>query len=122
MPHVRFTSAAVHTTPHAVMRTLAAPSVGATELAVWEVTMTDGQAGPPHRVDHEQVWTVLQGALSVHLGPETWSVSAGDAAILPAHDERRVVAHGDVRALVSSVAAATVRTQASDARPLPWAV
>jgi len=121
MPLVLSISAAVHETPNAVMRTLAAPSVGATELAVWEVAMTDGQAGPAHSVDHEQVWVVLQGALSVHLGEETLQVGPGDAAILPVGDERRIVAEGDVRALVSSMAAPTVRTQDGGQRALPWA-
>jgi len=121
MPLVLSNSAAVHETPNAVMRTLAAPSVGAIELAVWEVAMSDGQAGPPHSVDHEQVWVVLQGALSVHLGEETLQVGPGDAAILPADDERRIVAVGDVRALVSSMAAPSVRTQVGGRRALPWA-
>jgi len=62
MPLVRSSSAALHKTPNAVMRTLAAPSTGATELAVWEVSMTAGQAGPAHRVNREQVWVVLLGA------------------------------------------------------------
>ena len=44
-------------TPNAVMRTLAAPSTGAAELAVWTVEMRAGQAGPPHTADREQVWT-----------------------------------------------------------------
>ncbi len=124
MPLVRSTAAAVHATPNAVMRTLAAPSVGAAELAVWEVSMSDGQAGPSHRVDHEQVWVVLQGSLSIGLdaGIETLRVGAGDAAILPAKCERRVVADGDVRALVSSVTPATVNTEDGGRRPLPWAV
>ena len=122
MPLVLSNSAAVHETPNAVMRTLAAPSVGAIELAVWEVAMTDGQAGPTHSVDHEQVWVVLHGALSVHLGDETTlQVGPGDAAILPAGDERRIVAGGNVRALVSSMAAPSVHTQDGGRRALPWA-
>lgn len=122
MPHVRSADAAVHRTPNATMRTLAAPSVGATELAVWEVTMTGGQAGPPHRVDHEQVWVVLSGGLCLHLGAEILRVGAGDSVILPAEEERRVVAEADVRALVSSVASPMVQTQDGAERPLPWAV
>lgn len=122
MPLIHSASAARHETPNAVMRTLAAPSVGATELAVWEVTMTAGQAGPPHRVDHEQVWVVLQGALSVRVGPDTLEVGTGDTVILPANHERQVVADGDVRALVSSVAGPTVHTQEGGDRPLPWAI
>ena len=121
MPLVRSAAATVHTTPNAIMRTLAAPSVGAAELAVWEVAMSDGQAGPSHRVDHEQVWVVLQGALSVHLGEETLQVGLGDAAILPAGDERRIVAGGDILALVSSMAAPSVHTQDGGRRALPWA-
>src|ERR687898_597866 len=42
-------------TPNAVMRTLAAPSLGSSDLAVWTVEMRAGQAGPPHRAEHDEV-------------------------------------------------------------------
>jgi quercetin dioxygenase-like cupin family protein len=32
---------------------------------MWEVTMTTGASGPPQVIDSEQIWTVLDGELSV---------------------------------------------------------
>ena len=53
-------------TPNGVMRTLAAPSLGSSDLAVWTVEMRAGGAGPLHRAEHEQVWVVLEGRLAVN--------------------------------------------------------
>ena len=109
-----------HETPNAVMRTLAAPSLGAAELAVWEVAMRAGQAGPAHQVDREQIWTVLEGELRVQVGTDALAVRPGDALRLPRDTERQVAAVTDVRAIVASPACPTVTT-ADDTRPLPWA-
>lgn len=117
----RSSDAPVHPTPNAMMRTLAAPSLGATALSVWEVVMAAGAAGPAHRVDAEQVWVVLEGRLRVELDGRVLEPAAGDALTLPAAAERRILATKAVRALVSSPAAPTVTTAGGDARPLPWA-
>ncbi len=117
----RADDAPVHATPNATMRTLAAPSLGASALSVWEVTMAAGAAGPAHRVDAEQVWVVLEGQLRVELGGCVLEGEAGDALTLPAGAERRVLAATAARALVSSPAAPAVATEDGGARPLPWA-
>ena len=71
-------------TPNAVMRTLAAPSLGSSDLAVWTVEMRAGQAGPLHRAEHEQVWVVLEGRLAVndtdYASGETVVIAAGAGA------------------------------------------
>jgi quercetin dioxygenase-like cupin family protein len=103
-----------HETPNAVMHTLAAPSTGAAELAVWTVEMRAGQAGPEHTADHEQVWVVLDGALRINGVEHT-----GTAVIAPG-TKRQIVAPCDARALVCGRARGTVTT-AQGPRPLPWA-
>jgi quercetin dioxygenase-like cupin family protein len=103
-------------TPNAVMRTLASPSAGSKELAVWTVEMRAGQAGPEHTADREQVWVVLEGTLAVN-GTE---VRAGAAVVVPAGMERRVTAPEAARALVASLGGASVTTS-EGTRPLPWA-
>ena len=103
-------------TPNAVMRTLAAPSLGSADLAVWTVEMRAGQAGPLHRAEHEQVWVVLDGRLAVN-GTEYVS---GETVVIAAGEERRITAPEPVRALVASRAGGTVTT-AEGVRPLPWA-
>jgi quercetin dioxygenase-like cupin family protein len=110
-----------HETPNAVMRTLAAPSLGGSELSVWEVAMRAGQRGPTHEVDREQVWTVVSGELRVEAGGETFSVRAGDTLCLPPDAQRRVAAITDAHAVVASRACPVVTTADGDSRPLPWA-
>jgi quercetin dioxygenase-like cupin family protein len=110
-----------HATPNAVMRTLAAPSLGSAELAVWEVVMGAGASGPEHAVDREQVWTVLEGELRVTAGGDEVVVTAGDTLGLEPGTPRRIVAAVDARALVASGAGVSVTTPEGGTRPLPWA-
>ena len=121
---VRGSDARVHRTPNAEMATLAAPSVGSSELAVWRVRMTPGAAGPAHSVDREQVLTVLAGAVRVEHDGRAVDLEPGDALILPAGTVRRISVSGAdaVEALVASRAGARVSTpQDGDRGPLPWA-
>ena len=118
---VSVAQAPVHETPNAVMRTLAAPSLGAQELSVWEVTMDAGASGPPHAADHEQVWVVLDGELSIEATGTRHTVRGGEAITLAGHIERRVHAHAATRVLVSSRAAPSVTTAEQGPRALPWA-
>jgi quercetin dioxygenase-like cupin family protein len=114
--------AARHETPNAVMRTLAAPSTGSAELAVWEVTMRTGQRGPVHTVDREQVWLVLAGRLRARIADETSVAEAGDTLVVAAGAERQIAADADLTAIISSPAGPRVTTPDSpDGRPLPWA-
>jgi quercetin dioxygenase-like cupin family protein len=106
----------MHETPNAVMHTLAAPSTGATDLAVWTVEMRAGKAGPTHRAEHEQVWVVLEGRLAVN-GAEH---AAGKTVVIAADAERQITATEDVRALVASRGGGTVTTP-QGTQPLPWA-
>lgn len=106
----------MHETPNAVMHTLAAPSTGASDLAVWTVEMRAGQAGPVHRAEHEQVWVVLDGRLAVNGSAH----AAGETVVIGAGEERRITALEDVRALVASRGGGTVTT-AAGTHPLPWA-
>ena len=105
----------MHETPNALMHTLAAPSTGARELAVWTVEMRAGQAGPPHTADREQVWVILDGALTINGTTHTGTVT------IPAGIERRIEARTVATALVCSRAGATVATPEGATRPLPWA-
>jgi quercetin dioxygenase-like cupin family protein len=110
-----------HETPNAVMRTLAAPSLGGSDLSVWEVAMREGQRGPLHEVNREQVWTVVSGELQVQTDGQTFIVRAGDTLCLPPDERRQIAAITDARAVVASPAGPIVTTVDGDSRPLPWA-
>ena len=102
-------------TPNAVMRTLASPTLGASELAVWTVEMRAGQAGPLHTTDAEQVWVVLEGRLALN------GVEHDDAFVIAAGEPRRITAPVDARAVVASRSGVNVTTDEGGTRPLPWA-
>jgi len=102
-------------TPNGVMRTLAAPSLGSSDLAVWTVEMRAGRAGPTHRAEHEQVWVVLDGRLAVN----DTEYTSGETVVIAAGEVRRITAPESFRALVASRGGGTVTT-AEGTRPLPW--
>src|SRR5881227_2641244 len=85
-------------TPNATMTTLASPTLGSTAgLSMWQVEMAAGARGPLHVFDSEQVWTVLEGELSVALDDEHCELSAGDTIVLAAGVQRQISARTAVR-------------------------
>lgn len=100
-PVVRTTQRRRSETPAGVMTTLASPTVGDTAgLSMWEVTMTAGASGPLHVFDSEQIWTVLDGELSVAIAGQREDIRTGDTVVIPADRERQISARTDVRLLV----------------------
>lgn len=88
-------------TPNATMTTLASPTLGPTSgSSMWQVDMTAGAQGPRHVFDSEQLWTVIEGEVSVAVGGETSQLAAGDTMVLPAGMERQISARTAVRLLV----------------------
>ncbi|TDC08552.1 cupin [Nonomuraea longispora] len=91
-------------TPNGVMTTLASPSQGGAEQAVWRVEARPGMVGPVHAFDAELVWTWLDGAAVVDLGDQRYEVGPGDTMVLPADVSRQMFADAE-RGFVSIVAA-----------------
>lgn len=88
-------------TPNATMTTLASPTLGPTAgLSMWQVEMAAGARGPRHVFDSEQLWTVLEGELSVAVENQSCDLSARDTIVLPAGVERQIFARTAVRLLV----------------------
>jgi quercetin dioxygenase-like cupin family protein len=109
-PVIRTTERRRSETPAGVMTTLASPTVGATAgLSMWEVAMTAGASGPLHLFDSEQIWTVLDGELSVAIGGQREDIRSGDTVVIPADLERQISARTDVRLLVCGHASAVAR-------------
>jgi quercetin dioxygenase-like cupin family protein len=63
---------------------LAAPSRGARETCVWQITIAPRSAGIPHSVDREEIFVGLAGQARVALGGQEASIGAGDTLIVPA--------------------------------------
>jgi quercetin dioxygenase-like cupin family protein len=97
-------------TPAGVMTTSASPTLGPTAgLSMWQVDMIQGGSGPLHVFDSEQIWTVLDGELSVTIAGETETLGSGDTVVMPAGIERQVAARSDVRLLICGHGSAIAR-------------
>ncbi|GAA1517722.1 cupin domain-containing protein [Nocardioides humi] len=91
----------VSETPNAVMTTLASPTLSGTgDLSVWRVAMTEGQQGPWHLFDVEQVWLVLSGEPTVEVDGDRLDLAPGDTLSLPAGVRRRISAGPGAELLV----------------------
>lgn len=62
--------------------------------------MTASASGPLHVFDSEQIWTVLDGELSVVIDGQTEILGPGDTVVMPEGLERQVKARTDVHLLV----------------------
>ena len=69
----------------AVFRSLAVPSRGSTELAVWALDLAPGMNGEAHSLDREEVLVIHSGWISATIGTEEVQAGPGDAIIVPPH-------------------------------------
>jgi mannose-6-phosphate isomerase-like protein (cupin superfamily) len=63
---------------------LATPSTGTTDTAVWRVELAPGTPATPHTLTREEVLVVLSGVATVRIGEALDSARAGDAIVVPA--------------------------------------
>lgn len=102
-------------TPNATMRTLASPTLGPTAgLSMWQVEMAPGAQGPRHVFDSEQLWTVLEGTVSVEVDDLACELATGDTIVLAAGAERQISARTAVRLLVCGRGDAIARVPGED--------
>lgn len=62
---------------------LAAPSRGSDEGALFRADLPAGSGLPPHRHDHFDVFTVVEGGGTVHLGDDAFELTPGDSVVSP---------------------------------------
>ncbi|HUQ59604.1 cupin domain-containing protein [Lentzea sp.] len=98
-------------------RSLAVPSRGSTEIALWTVDVPEGGDGTPHRASKEEVFYVLSGSVTI----QGQTASAGDAIVVPPGTELSLTG-GPARVLVAtSVGIEAVLADGSTITP-PWSV
>jgi quercetin dioxygenase-like cupin family protein len=73
---------------------LAAPSRGAEDTAVWRVRFDADRPSPPHALSREEIFVVLEGAITARFGARQETATAGGALIVPAGEEFTLVAVG----------------------------
>jgi len=103
---------------------LAAPSRGSSENCAWEVRFPPGEAGPAHSLDHEELFVVLTGHLTVTLGTVVHQVGPGDAVIAPAHQVFSIANPHDEPASAIGIMPIGFQARIGDSEPFtpPWGV
>ncbi|WP_232661941.1 cupin domain-containing protein [Pseudonocardia sp. TRM90224] len=104
MPIIHSTDARRTETPNGVMTTFASPTQGGTAIAMWRVDGVPASVGPDHTFDADQIWTIVDGALTVDLDGESHALAPGDTIVMPAGVRRQVHA-GAERGFAAIVAA-----------------
>lgn len=110
-------------TPAGVMTTLASPTLGGAERSIWRVEMQPGKFGPEHRLDVEQVWTVLAGGATVELDGQSIALGIGDTVIMPPAVPRQVTAdaeHGFTAIVTAPAGARASMLDGTDRGVPPW--
>ena len=64
---------------------LASPSRGATETAVWLVSLPAHSPATPHRLTREETLVGLEGRALARVNDESFEITAGSAVVVPAH-------------------------------------
>jgi quercetin dioxygenase-like cupin family protein len=81
-------------TPGAEITGFASPSRGATDTAAWRVRLEADSPSPRHSLDREEVFVVLEGAITARFDDREETAGAGGALIVPAGEEFHLVAVG----------------------------
>jgi len=83
MPVLNAPAAPTHDLGGARFTSLATPSRGATDTAVWKVEILPGTPATPHALTREEVFVVLEGKASVRIAGNAGQAEAGDAIVVP---------------------------------------
>ena len=101
---------------------LAAPSRGSTEVALFRTEVPPGGGLPRHHHDHLDVFTVERGGGTFHIGEETFELTAGDSVVVPIGEVHYLVAGPEGASMVVTMLAGTILVRADDGVELvpPW--
>jgi quercetin dioxygenase-like cupin family protein len=98
-----------------------APARGGFECALYRVDVPASEGLPPHHHDHLDVFMVLAGSGSFHLGDESFEMEPGDSMVVPIGVRHYLEAGPDGAELMVAMLAGTkmIRDDGSEAVP-PW--
>jgi quercetin dioxygenase-like cupin family protein len=71
---------------------LASPRRGSADTAVWRVRFHPGRPSPPHALSREEIFVVLDGAITARFSDREETATAGSALIVPPREEFILVA------------------------------
>ncbi|MET3898359.1 mannose-6-phosphate isomerase-like protein (cupin superfamily) [Devosia sp. UYZn731] len=87
MPLITAASAPQFTIPGVTFTGLASPTRGASDTAVWTLSLAPGSVGTTHQLTREEIFVCLSGTASIRLGDEVLTLSPGDTLIVPPHTD-----------------------------------
>ncbi len=95
IPVIHAPAAPTHDLGHARFTSLATPTCGSTDTAVWKVEILPGTPATPHSLTREEVFVVLEGTASACIDGAEEEAAAGDAIVVPAGVEFELTNAGD---------------------------
>lgn len=101
---------------------LAAPSRGAREAALFRIDVPAAGGLPPHHHDHLDVFAVESGTGTVHIDDDSFDLVAGDSVVVPAGAVHHLEAGDDGVTIVVTMLAGTKLVRADDGSVIvpPW--
>jgi quercetin dioxygenase-like cupin family protein len=123
MPVARSSDNPIFQINEASVTGLMSPSKGSTECILYRVDVPPGGALPPHRHDHEDVFTVAKGSGVAHIDDESFDLSPDDTVAVPTGALHWVDAGEDGCTIVVTMLAGTllIRPDGSNSVP-PWGI
>jgi mannose-6-phosphate isomerase-like protein (cupin superfamily) len=111
-----------HELPGTRFTSLATPSRGSAETAVWTVEIDPGTPVTPHSLTREEVFVVLDGVADVSVDGRRGSARPGDAVVVPAGVDFEIgnAGTGQLRMLCCMPVGGQARTAEATFTP-PWA-
>jgi quercetin dioxygenase-like cupin family protein len=124
MPVIRAAEAPLFEVPGFHFTGYTSPSRGATEICTWRIHVEPGAQSEAHWLDHEEIFLLLDGTLTVSVAGEEIEIVAGDALSVPARSLLQVSNRGTQPA--NAIACLPVGAQATGASghvigTPPWA-
>ena len=101
---------------------LAAPSRGAEEVAMFSIDLPPGGGLPPHHHDHLDVFVVTAGGGTVHIDDAVFELSPGDSVVVPIGAVHFVEAGADGASLLVTMLGGTklIREDDDSVGVPPW--
>jgi quercetin dioxygenase-like cupin family protein len=100
---------------------LASPSRGSADTAAWRVRFLPDRPSPRHSLSREEIFVVLDGALTARFEDRSETAGAGGALIVPAGEEFELVAAGGPADAVCVMAVGGQATADGATFTPPWA-
>lgn len=95
MPYIDNSNAPRFEIPGVSFASIAAPSRGSEENAVWRTRVEPNTLGLEHHMTREEIVVAVKGRGVIHIGSDRHELTPGDAFAIPAFTNFRLACAGD---------------------------